>query len=142
MSDGNGQNDAIGIIVTHGSLGRELLRTAELIVGRCEGCYAISGSDLCNADVIRRIREIADECPGTRVVIFVDYFGGSCCINSMRAAEMMPGATVVSGVNLPLLLDFLTKKNAMDFERMVEHILGRGKESISRIELPPGGKSR
>lgn len=142
MSDGNAQNEAIGIIVTHGSLGRELLRTAELIVGRCEGCYAISGSDLCNADVIGRIREITGEHAGSRVVLFVDYFGGSCCINSMRAAESMPGATVVSGVNLPLLLDFVTKKDAMDFDQMIEHILGRGRESISRIELPPGGASR
>ncbi|MBN1884033.1 MAG: hypothetical protein JW876_00750 [Candidatus Krumholzibacteriota bacterium] len=139
MSCGTDHEGTIGIIVTHGTLGRELLRTAELIVGRSAGLYAISGSDLCNEEVVGRIRRIAGECTGARIVVFVDYFGGSCCINSMRAAEKMPGTTVVSGVNLPLLLDFLTKKDSMEFDRMIEHILGRGKESIRRVELQMGG---
>ncbi|HUV35918.1 MAG TPA: hypothetical protein VMX58_03155 [Patescibacteria group bacterium] len=125
----------IGIIVTHGRLAEELLRTAELIIGTVKDCYAISGSDLCDEELVQRIRHIIVDSGRAHAVIFVDYFGGSCCINSARAIDGIRGVKVVSGVNLPLLLDFLTKQGKMGFEEMVRHLVSRGSESIKELDF-------
>lgn len=129
-------NPAIaGIIVTHGRLAEELLRTAELIIGHQEEFYAISGSDLCDENVIGKIREIIGKRGDAKALVFVDYFGGSCCINSVRAVEGEEGVKVMSGVNLPILLSFATKRGTMPFEEMVDHLIRRGRESVKVIDL-------
>lgn len=125
----------IGIIVTHGTLASELHHTTELIVGKLEDCYAISGSDFCDEEVINRIREIIDNTKSENTVVFVDYFGGSCCINSVRAVQGLKGAKVISGVNLPMLLDFATKRDSMEFQDMVDHLLRRGRESVKLVDI-------
>jgi len=127
--------DTIGIIVTHGELAEELCHTTELIVGKLEGCYAISGSDICDEEVIERIKKIIDREKSGRAIVFVDYFGGSCCINTVRAVRGLEGVKVISGVNLPILLDFITKRDSFELQEMVDHLIERGKESVRLIEF-------
>lgn len=135
MNKDHPDNKVIGIIVTHGRLAEELIRTAELIVGNIEDCYAISGSVLSDEGVVKRIREIIDKSGSSRLLLFVDHYGGSCCINCVRAVEDVNGVKVISGVNLPLLLDFASKRNIMEFDEMVKRIIDRGKESIKVVDL-------
>jgi len=135
MSDATQSERTVGIVVTHGTLADELVRTVELIVGKQEDLHAISGSDLCDDEVIGRIREIVAGRGEARVIVFVDYFGGSCCINCVRAVEGEPGIKVISGVNLPILLTFATKRGTLPFEEMVDHIIRRGRESVKVIDL-------
>ncbi len=124
-----------GIIVTHGMLAEELVRTTELIVGKQGDLHAISGSELCDEDVVGRIRGIINERADRPVLVFVDYFGGSCCINCVRAVEGEEGVKVVSGVNLPVLLSFVTKRALLPYEQLVDHLVRRGRESIRVIDL-------
>jgi len=124
-----------GVVVTHGKLAEELVRTAELIVGSQEDLFPISGSDLCDEHVVERIRGILGEREGSEILVFVDFFGGSCCINSVRAVEGVRGAKVISGVNLPMLLDFATKRETMGFDEMVDHLIRRGRESVKLVDL-------
>jgi mannose/fructose-specific phosphotransferase system component IIA len=135
MSDERHTGSITGIVVTHGKLAEELVRTAALIVGEIDDLYAVSGSDLCDESVIGQIRDILARRDGARAVVFVDYFGGSCCINSVRAVEGESGIKVVSGVNLPVLLAFATKRGAMPFDEMIEHLIRRGRESLKVIDL-------
>lgn len=135
MSDEKQSADIAGIVVTHGKLADELLRTVELIIGPQEDFHAVSGSDLCDENVIGRLREIIGRRDGKQVLVFVDYFGGSCCINSIRAVEGEEGIKVMSGVNLPVLLAFATKRGALPFEELVEHLIRRGRESVKVIDL-------
>jgi PTS system mannose-specific IIA component len=135
MNDEKHSDRTAGIVVTHGKLAEELVRTAELIVGAQEDLYAVSGSDLCDESVIGRIREILARREDAHVIVFVDYFGGSCCINSVRAVEGEKGIKVVSGVNLPVLLAFATKRGTMPFDEMIDHLIRRGRESLKVIDL-------
>lgn len=135
MSDGNTNAAIAGIVVTHGKLAEELVRTVELIVGPQESLFAISGSDLCDENIIGMIREILAKRGERRVLVFVDYFGGSCCINSVRAVEGEEGVKVLSGVNLPILLSFATKRGTMPYEELVDHLIRRGRESVKAIDL-------
>ena len=111
------------------------IHTIGIIVGKLTGCHAISGSDLCDEEVIGRIKEIIDLEQSSRAIVFVDYFGGSCCINTIRAVRGLKGVKVISGVNLPILLDFTTKRDSFEFEEMVDHLINRGNESVRLIEF-------
>ena len=135
MSERRHCDRTAGIVVTHGRLADELVRTVELIVGAQEDLFAVSGSDLCDESVIGKIREILARREDARVIVFVDYFGGSCCINSVRAVEGETGIKVVSGVNLPVLLAFATKRGTMPFDEMIDHLIRRGRESLKVIDL-------
>jgi PTS system mannose-specific IIA component len=135
MIEPSSTKPAIGIVVTHGNLAEELCHTTELIVGKLSGCYAISGSEVCDEDLIAKIRAIIDREQNRNTIVFVDYFGGSCCLNSMRAVRGLQGVKVISGVNLPVLLDFVTKRNLFGFQEMVNHLINRGKESVRLVEL-------
>ena len=127
--------DITGIVVTHGQLGEELLRTVELIVGELHDCYALSGSDLGDEKVIESIHGILEENKTQRAVVFVDYFGGSCGASCVRATRGLEGVTVISGVNLPILLDFVTKQGMMGYSDIVTHLIERGRESVKVVEI-------
>ncbi len=135
MSNHPSAREPIGIIISHGDLAGALLKTAKGIIGRVEGCFMLSGSELSSDVLVGRIREILDRHEGRNAVLFVDYFGGSMCINSVRAMEGRKGVKIVSGINLPVLLDFMTKREAMEFEEMVDHLIVRGRESIRVIDV-------
>ncbi|MBN1163914.1 MAG: hypothetical protein JXB45_05000 [Candidatus Krumholzibacteriota bacterium] len=125
----------IGIIVTHGRLAFELLETVNLIVGRKDCCAAIAGSDLSDRELTSRIKEVIEENSDKYVLLFVDYFGGSCYMNCQRAAHGKDRIKVISGVNLPILLDFVTKEGSLEVEEMIEHLVQRGRESIKVIDV-------
>ncbi|OQX84840.1 MAG: hypothetical protein B6D63_03715 [Candidatus Latescibacteria bacterium 4484_7] len=126
----NKKNRVKGIIVAHGNLAEELISTTELIVGKVSDFYAVSGSNMSSEDVVKRIKEILSDGETEKAVIFVDYFGGSTYTNSIRAVRDMDNIYVISGVNLPIILDFVTKREAFDFGEMLHHLIERGKESI------------
>ena len=127
--------DITCIVVTHGQLGEELLRTVGLIVGEIHDCYALSGSDLGDEKVIRSIHEILDVNDVSRAVVFVDYFGGSCGASCVKATRGLEGVKIISGVNLPILLDFVTKQRTMGLDDIVDHLIQRGQESVKVIEI-------
>ena len=123
-------DETIGIIVTHGSLAEELLHTVKLIVGETDCCRAISGSNLCDEELTSKIRETIEKDKGKNIILFIDSFRGSCYINAVRAVKDYGGTKVISGVNLPILLDFVTKQGTMTLEEMVKHLIKRGRESV------------
>ncbi len=129
------KNLVAGIIIAHGELAAELLRTAEVIIGKVENFFALSGSNLTDEDIVAEIREIISRYSEGKTLIFVDYFGSSCCTNSMKAVHGLENVKVISGVNLPVILDFVTKRKLYDFDEMVEHILKRGRESVRLVEF-------
>jgi PTS system mannose-specific IIA component len=124
-----------GIVVTHGQLGEELLRTVRLIVGEIHNCYALSGSDLGDEKVIESIHEILKAHHAGAAVVFVDYFGGSCGASCVRATRHLEDVRVISGVNLPMLLDFVTKQGTMGLDEIVAHLIHRGQESVRVVEI-------
>lgn len=128
------ENDAIGIIVTHGNLAQELLNTVESIVGKIDFCQAISNADLNDEALIERVRKIIDEHRDAYLILFVDYFGGSCSMNCSRAVKGYDRAVVISGINLPILLDFVTKRGTMGPEEIIDHLIKRGQESVRIID--------
>ena len=129
MNDTGGRT--AGIIVTHGRLAEELVRTIEGILGKVEDFYSVCSEDYCDSVIVDKIKDIMKKYKKENIVLFVDYSGGSCFMNCARATEGIEGVKVISGVNLPVLLDFVTKKGVLNYKEMTDHLVKRGRDSIN-----------
>ncbi|MFC2076243.1 PTS sugar transporter subunit IIA [candidate division KSB1 bacterium] len=121
-----------GIIVTHGSLGQELVNSSRKITGVRDGVRVLSNLGFSNQELAREIvAELKGQGEG-RCVIFTDMPAGSCYIAAMYAVHEVPGHVIVAGVNLPILLDFLTKRRTLAFEELVGQLMATGKRSLKK----------
>jgi mannose/fructose-specific phosphotransferase system component IIA len=120
------------VLVTHGALGGELVRTAEAILGRQEGVAIVSNEAVSLDGLVETLRDAAGA-PGP-VVFLVDLLGGSCC-HACRAvrAELGTNAFVITGVNLPMLLEFFYHRDRVTFAELQERLLRKGRDGVQSL---------
>jgi mannose/fructose-specific phosphotransferase system component IIA len=98
-------SDALrGVVVAHGALAVALVQEAERISGQAGTLVAVSNEGGSREEIERRIADAVAREPS---VVFVDMPCGSCFFAAMHLARQTEGVRVVTGVNLPMLLDFL-----------------------------------
>lgn len=123
-----------GIIVTHGRLAEELVETAKRVYGDFSGCHAVTNEGKSPPALHEEINSIVRSLEGERCVVFVDFLGGSCCHACTRLKIERPDVPVVAGVNLPMLLAFLNKRDTVPFEHLPGEIIDRGLDSIQLVD--------
>jgi mannose/fructose-specific phosphotransferase system component IIA len=113
----------IGLIICHKSLAFELVETAKAIIGYHDGLYPFSNHNLTTEELVTRLNDLkVSQGNPQNAVIMVDLHGGNCWRIAKLFAHENPGYYVLSGVNLPMLLSFLTKKNKIPPEKLCEVI--------------------
>lgn len=119
-----------GIIVGHQEIGSVLHRALECISGECENLLYFTTNGLSTKELASDIIESGVNCDDG-VIIFVDVYGGSC----WRAAKMakLPKYHIISGLNLPMLLSFINKRDSYKYEELSKVIENDGKRGI-RLE--------
>jgi len=103
------------IIITHGNYGKELLKSVEMIAGKQKNGYSFSINEDTNIDDIKK--QVGKLIEGD-TYIFVDIYGGSpfnCAISFLSN----PKVRVISGFNMPMILEFFVNKNR-DVKTMIE----------------------
>jgi PTS system mannose-specific IIA component len=102
------------VLVTHNTIGAELLAALNTIVGPQAQAKAINigaqdDMDKCRNDILTAITDVNT---GKGVVLMTDMFGGT---PSNLAISMMPktNAVVLAGVNLPALIKFASVRGTM-----------------------------
>lgn len=123
-----------GVIVTHGELGRELIDTARGIIGDVAECYAVSNRGKSPERLYQEIVSVAGADGAEPCMMFVDFFGSSCGPGCLRVEHTRGNARIISGVNLPMLLAFLTKRDEMPFDQLSDALIERGKGSIRVLD--------
>jgi len=109
-----------GLVVTHQDIGRELLKAVESIAGPQENLQVLSNRDA-GLDTLRQ--QIQSAIPPDRdAIIMVDYFGGSAHLAARASCQATDRQVFVCGVNLPMLLSFVTKRNQLTFSELTEVI--------------------
>ncbi|KAA0258200.1 PTS sugar transporter subunit IIA [Deferribacter autotrophicus] len=124
----------IGIVIlTHGSLGLALLKTAEMILGKKDKVEILpvqSGSSL--NDIAGVLEECIIKYRKDGLLILTDMFGGSPS-NIAMAYIGEEKVDVVTGVNLPMLIKALTlREETNDVQEIARKVVERGKDSIKR----------
>jgi mannose PTS system EIIA component len=124
------------LLVTHGDLGDALRRAAAKILGPQPGLTAISNDGLGLDELTRRVA-LELSLPGDPLLVFVDLYGGSCHTAAQRALAGLSDETrerqvlgIVTGVNLPMLLTFVTRRAGSSAAEMLDLVLDRGRRGI------------
>lgn len=112
-------SDPVSIVLAHGELAAGLVSAVEQITGMGSSFVAMSNAGLSGAELEVRLRALVDE-TGARVV-FTDLPAGSCNIAAFRLLRDRD-VIVVSGVNLPTLLHFVTHPQLSPEEAATEAV--------------------
>jgi mannose/fructose-specific phosphotransferase system component IIA len=121
----------VALLVTHGTLGEELVRTVAAILGPQSDTATISNSGL-SADALTgaiegRVREFPADAP---IVLFTDLAAGSCGIASRRVGIDGRIVRKITGVNLPMLLEFFHYRDTLSLDELLPRMEAKGKAGI------------
>jgi PTS system mannose-specific IIA component len=101
-----------GIVVTHGKIGEALIAAAESILGEVDNIHAISTTNLSLVDINMRLRQvISTQSWEDGTIIMVSLMGGSCWNAGVGLVRQLSKTEVVSGINLIMLISFLSKRD-------------------------------
>ncbi|MDD5655732.1 MAG: PTS sugar transporter subunit IIA [Elusimicrobia bacterium] len=121
------------IIVTHGEFGAYLMEAAESIVGRQEqGVRVISiSARVAVAELRERVRRALAELGGRDgLVLFTDMPGGTPSNLAFPLLKDAPGAEMVTGVNLGMLVSAFSHRGDLALPQLVEKAIADGQKSI------------
>lgn len=120
------------LIVTHGELGKTLIEVAKKIIGEIkDDCiFAISNEGKSTKDLADEIKSFVDNEPHSFFIIATDFPGGSCFIASRKIASSSKTISSVSGLNISMVLSFLTKKELYSGTKLTDIIKTDGNRAI------------
>ncbi len=120
------------LIVTHGNLGAAMIEVARKIVGETnEGdVFFLSNDGFSTHDITKKIKDITESYPEDYFLIITDFPGGSCFIASKKIASSDRRISSLSGLNISMLLSFLTKKEILAGSKLAEVVKTDGGRAI------------
>jgi len=118
---------AMGIVVAHGTLAQGLLDAVHNIADvPPEALCAISNQGKSRDELCKAIEEAATQ---ERVVVFTDLVSGSCHLAASLVARHDPRISIVSGVNLAMVLDFVFNRR-LDLPDLLCRLTEKGRDAI------------
>jgi PTS system mannose-specific IIA component len=132
------------VIVSHGDMADGLVDAARMIAGEQEGIATVSLREM---DAVEELVEwvaaaIQKVDSGDGVVILVDLFGGTPFNASARLA--MQGdhrIELVSGVNLPMLVELAVQRETKGLEQLLDIALQEGTSGIRSLSQTLAGNT-
>lgn len=123
------------IIGTHGMFSEELIKSSEMIFGIQENVGAVTfkpgeGTD----NLVEKYEKLINELDCKDGVLFmVDLFGGSPFNAASMISMKNENMEIVTGVNLPMLLEVFGNKDSSNLSELVEIAENAGKDAIKRL---------
>ncbi len=119
------------LLVTHGKLGHVLIDIIKSLLGEQSGIRTVSNTGLSAAEITRILEtEVSRLEPQDELVLFSDLEGGSC-ETACRAVTARSGRChAISGLNLPMLLEFCHYRHRLASEPLLERVVRKGRSGI------------
>jgi len=120
------------VIVCHGELGAELIKVAEVIVGKMEAVEAVSIGSVIDVDTAREEIGGAVKRLNTNegLLILTDMFGGTPSNLSLSFLDEEKNIDVITGVNLPMIIKFANHRKGKTLKEIVTLVREGGAKSI------------
>jgi N-acetylgalactosamine PTS system EIIA component len=118
----------VALVAGHADFAAGVISAVEAITGQSGRLVPIQVRGLCGDDIQALLRQRLAE-TGARV-IFTDLHAGSCTMAARRVLHDVPGAVLVAGANLPMLLDFVLS-STLDAAAAAVAAAERGRAAVS-----------
>lgn len=118
------------VLVTHAGLAGALKSAAEMIVGSIDRCASVEVSPGEHADeIMARVVSAVEAVSADGAIIMTDLFGGTP--SNMAMSFLKEGSIeVLTGVNLPILIEFCSKRGRMSLAELAAELQRAGREGI------------
>jgi PTS system N-acetylgalactosamine-specific IIA component len=117
------------IVIGHGEFAAGMRSAVQKITGRGDALIAMSGQELSLAQIEDALRTRLRDSGVS--VIFTDLQAGSATMAARKVLRDSPGAVLVAGVNLAVLLDFVLNTTATTPGEAASHAAERGRAAIT-----------
>jgi mannose/fructose-specific phosphotransferase system component IIA len=124
------------ILITHGLIGQAIIDAVRSILGVDDGLHALSVTDMSLTEITQRLLAIINS-PDVRqdgVMILASLKGGSCWNVAAAIAKDHHHVRVISGINLPMALSFMTKRDLLPLEDLADVLVKDGARSVVKLE--------
>ncbi len=118
------------VVAGHGDFATGIVSAVEQITGRGSVLLALTNRGLSGDDIVRVLREAVASAGAS--VIFTDLPAGSWTIAARRVQRERPDVVVVTGANLPALLDFVFRTD-LEAATAAGHAADKGRGSLAVI---------
>lgn len=125
MSDG-----VRGLIIGHSSLAEGMAAAVRKITGVGEEALSSLSNEGRGPDEL--LESIRSGCGTDAVILFTDMASGSCALAARKVAAQRPATALVSGVNLPILLDFVFHRD-LPLAELVDRLVESGRRGITAV---------
>ena len=118
------------VLVTHAGLATALKASAEMIVGPIELCATVEvAPDERADDIMARVVAAVEAVQLDGAIIMADLFGGTP--SNMALSFLKEGRVeVVTGANLPMLIEFCSRRDHMAVVELAADLQRSGREGI------------
>lgn len=122
------------ILVAHGKFATELHNSLQMIVGEVSHFFPVNFYPDDGPDQLReRIETVLEINSGEEYIVFTDLYGGTPFNVTSRMAAEDSNISVVSGMNLPMLLELAFSVEASR-EELVEQAMNNAREGVKLFE--------
>lgn len=116
-----------GVVVAHGEMAQGVVNAVGRITGVQEGVLtAVSNEGRGPEELQDEIREVVADGPA---VVFTDLGAGSCTLAARVSCRDRARVAVITGVNLPMLLDFVFHRD-LPMEELLPRLEAKAREGI------------
>jgi len=118
------------VLVTHAGLAGALRTSAEMIVGPLEVCETVEvAPDELADQIMSRVVTAVESVSADGAVIMTDLFGGTP--SNMAMSFLKEGSVeVLAGVNLPMVIEFSSKRERLPLSELAAELQRSGREGI------------
>ncbi len=123
------------VVMTHGQLAAEILRSAEMIVGGIEDAFpfcltAEKGIDVLKTEVGKLMETTPTDVP---VLFMTDLPGGTPCNVAVEIMYGREGVVVLTGLNLMMLVEFALS-SGVDVRAVADRVLAASAGSVKEMK--------
>ncbi len=118
------------LIATHGSFAAGIKSSLEIIIGETENLFLIGAYTEGNKSIENEISEVLQKInDDDELIVFTDLLGGSIT-NQIVQFALKKNVHIISGTNLPLLLDIILADADTPVNEVIETGISNAREQI------------
>ncbi|MBI1769554.1 MAG: hypothetical protein HYR67_14395 [Bacteroidetes bacterium] len=118
------------LITAHGNFASGIKSSLDIIIGRMENVFVIDAYVDGNKSIEDELNDILKNIkPEDELIVFSDLMGGSITNQVLRFA-LKENVHIVSGMNLPLLIDMILADSDMPVAAIIENSIKIAREQV------------